>query len=181
MSIAATVVSLTPHGDQRKVLTFLLLPLDASTTYVVQTTTCVVFFESAEMDSMSIKRLLASELEILDVLWTKGPLSIVEVQREMTGSPAYTSVQTRLNRMHEKGLLERSDGRPAKYTSAIARKFAAAKDLKLLVDNVSDGQIVPLVAQLVNQRPLSRQELDEIRAIIEQAENRAQNKQGKTK
>jgi predicted transcriptional regulator len=83
--------------------------------------------------------------------------------------------------MHEKGLLERSDGRPAKYSSAIARKSAAANDLKLLVDNVSDGQIVPLVAQLVNQRPLSRQELDEIRAIIEQAENRARNKQGKTK
>ncbi len=33
------------HGDQRKVLTFLLLPLDGPTTYVVETTTCVVFLK----------------------------------------------------------------------------------------------------------------------------------------
>jgi BlaI family transcriptional regulator, penicillinase repressor len=128
---------------------------------------------------MNTKRLLASELEILDVLWTQGPLSIVEVQRALTGAPAYTSVQTRLNRMLEKGLLERSEGRPAKYSPAIARKSVAARDLKLLVNNVSDGQIVPLVAQLVNQRTLSQKELDEIRAIIEHAENRVRNKKGK--
>ncbi|MEQ1827399.1 MAG: BlaI/MecI/CopY family transcriptional regulator [Pirellula sp.] len=121
-------------------------------------------------------RLLASELEILDVLWTIGAATIVEVQRKLARSPGYTTVQTRLNRMATKKLLHRSDLRPAKYTAAIAREDASANDLGMLVNRVSEGQVVPLVAQLLDNRTLSPAEFDEIKALIKDAERRVKNK-----
>ncbi len=110
------------------------------------------------------RRLLASELEILDVLWQHGPSSIVEVQRQLGSDASYTTVQTRLNRMVAKDLLARSDERPARYSAAISRKSASATDLNFLVQRVAQGHIIPLVAQLIQSHALSPDEYTELRS-----------------
>lgn len=120
-----------------------------------------------------IRRLLASELEILDVLWKHGPLSIIEVQRHLPTGVSYTTVQTRLNRMLGKELLERTTERPGKYSAAITRQSASAADLKLLVKRVGQGHVMPLVAQLIQSNTLKAEEYDELRALIDQAERKA--------
>ena len=117
-------------------------------------------------------RLLASELEILDLLWRSGPLGIVDVQQGLSGSPGYTTVQTRLNRMVEKGLVRRSKRRPTKYSAAIRADSVASNDLNTLLDKVSGGRIVPLVAHLVKDRRLSQKEIRELKQLIAEAEAR---------
>ena len=120
------------------------------------------------------RRLLASELEILDVLWKHGPLSIIEVQRHLPEGVSYTTVQTRLNRMVGKELLDRTPERPSKYSAAISRQSASASDLKLLVKRVGQGHIVPLVAQLIQSRTLKPEEYTELRELIDEAQRKAQ-------
>ena len=120
------------------------------------------------------RRLLASELEILDVLWKHGPLSIIEVQRHLPEGVSYTTVQTRLNRMVGKELLDRTPERPSKYSAGISRQSASATDLKLLVKRVGQGHIVPLVAQLIQSRPLKPEEYTELRELIDEAQRKAQ-------
>lgn len=122
-------------------------------------------------------RLLASELEILEALWSgSGGLTIVEVQRMLTKPTGYTSVQTRLNRMVAKSLTRRSVESPARYTAGLTREQASQMDLETLLSRVSQGQVIPLVAQLVRNRQLSEAEFNELRALIDQAEHRSQPK-----
>ncbi len=118
-------------------------------------------------------RLTPAEMELLQILWKRGSASLSDVHGALSRPLGYTTVQTRLNRLLAKGVVERSADRPARYRSLIAARDVAAGDLKLLVKNVSDGSVVPLVAQLVQDRRLSVAEIAELKALIATAERRA--------
>jgi BlaI family penicillinase repressor len=118
-------------------------------------------------------RLTPAEMELLQILWKRGTGSLSDVHGALSRPLGYTTVQTRLNRLLAKGIVERSDDRPARYRPLIAPRDVAAGDLKLLVKNVSDGSVVPLVAQLVQDRRLSTDEIAELKALIATAERRA--------
>ncbi len=115
-------------------------------------------------------RLLASELEILEMLWRSGPVTIVEAQRALGSSAGYTTVQTRLNRLVKKAVVRRSPERPAKYVAAIEPEEVVTGDLNMLLEKVSRGRVVPLVAHLVKDRSLSKAEVEELTKLIEEAE-----------
>ena len=52
------------------------------------------------------------EAEVLAALWAIGrPLTPREVQRELGGELAYTTVMTTLTRLHDKGAVDRQIGR----------------------------------------------------------------------
>lgn len=125
-------------------------------------------------------RLLASELEILEMLWRADSVTIVEGQRALGGQVGYTTVQTRLNRMVKKGVVKKSRSKPAKYSAALRREEVVTADLNLLLDKVSHGSVLPLVAHLVNDRSLSVEEIRELKELISDAEKRAkkQSKKG---
>lgn len=117
-------------------------------------------------------RLTAGELELLDVLWRRGGSTISGVQAALARSIGYTTVQTRLNRLVAKGVARKSDERPARYSAAVPPESVTRDDLDSLLDRVTRGRVVPLIAHLVRERTLSPQELEEIRALIAEAEAR---------
>jgi len=119
----------------------------------------------------------SAEMELLGVLWTHGPSTINEVH-ERLGKAAYTTVQTRLNRLVAKNLAVRAADRPAKYSAAVAREQVSAGHLGLLMDRLTGGRIVPLVAQLVADRNLSSEEIVELKALIAAAEKTAKGRKG---
>ena len=105
-----------------------------------------------------------------------GGVTIVEAQRALEQPVGYTTVQTRLNRMVKKGIVSRSRKRPAKYEAAVAPEDVSAEDLNLLVEKVSGGCVVPLVAHLVKDHSLTASEIDELKRLIAQAERRMRKK-----
>lgn len=117
-------------------------------------------------------RLLASELEILEMLWRVGSATLVEGQRALGGDAGYTTVQTRLNRMVKKGVVKRSRTKPAKYSAGIQPDEVASSDLDLLLDKVSRGSVLPLVTHLVKDRSLTCEEMDELKKLVAEAEKR---------
>jgi len=129
--------------------------------------------------SKRMPRLLASELEILEMLWRAESVTIVEAQRAMREQAAYTTVQTRLNRMVKKGLVRKSRSSPAKYSAGITAAEVTSHDLRLLVDKVTRGRVVPLVAHLVKDRSLTATELCELRTLIDEAEKNAPSRERK--
>ena len=131
------------------------------------------------MPKKQTPRLLASELEVLEMLWTEGSVSIVEGQRALGGEVGYTTVQTRLNRMVKKGFVKRSRSKPAKYSAALKREDVVSGDLNLLLEKVSGGSVLPLVAHLVKDRSLSATEVQELRELINEAERQARLKNPK--
>ncbi len=120
-------------------------------------------------------RLSSGEMEILRMLWTHAGIGLSEAQNYLGRPIGYTTIQTRLNRMVDKGLVARSSKRPATYRAAIKQEKVSAGLLDLLMDHVSGGNVVPLVAHLMKERSLSAKDIKELKRLIAEAERRCQN------
>ncbi|MEZ6063548.1 MAG: BlaI/MecI/CopY family transcriptional regulator [Planctomycetaceae bacterium] len=119
-------------------------------------------------------RLGAGELELLDVLWRAGAVTIAEAQAGLEREQGYTTVQTRLDRLVAKGVAGKSATRPARYSAAVSEQDVTRDDLNVLVRRVTRGRVVPLIAHLVSDRTLTSDEIQQIRALIEEAEARSE-------
>ncbi len=115
-------------------------------------------------------RLAPGEMEILQMLWREGPVTISEAQRALDRPVGYTTVQTRLNRLAAKGFVTRSKDRPAKYRAAVAPEEVSAGHLDLLLERVSGGSIVPLVAHLMKGRQLGPEEIAQLKRLVAESE-----------
>jgi predicted transcriptional regulator len=109
------------------------------------------------------------ELEILKVLWERGPCSVRTVHRRLARHEdlAYNTVQTLLRIMEEKkGLVTHHvEGRTFVYTPCFSREQSASRFL----DRVFDGAASQLVLSLLRSERISPAELDEMQAMIAQA------------
>lgn len=123
----------------------------------------------------SDSNLSSGELEIMKLLWERGPLSINEAHQAFERPIGYTTMQTRLNRLAEKGLVGRSADRPAKYEALISPDAVSAGHLDLLVERVTSGSVVPLVAQLLSNRKLTPEEISALERLIAEAEQQSTN------
>jgi predicted transcriptional regulator len=122
-------------------------------------------------------RVAAGEMEILGMLWAEGPLTIREAHEGFGayGKPvSYPTMQTRLNRLAEKGLVVRSEARPARYRAAVSRDQVTVGHLRELVAKISGGDVVPLVAGLLSERTLSDEQIDRITELLEQARRKSE-------
>lgn len=120
----------------------------------------------------------AVELEVLKVLWDEGPANVRRVMECLHGrgrSVAYTTVQTMLTRLEQKGVV-RSDKRgPAYvYKAAISRERISRDRLRKLLDQLYDGAAAPLVLQLLKTERLAPNEVAELHALIEKLDRKAE-------
>ena len=121
-----------------------------------------------------LPRLSAGEMEIVQMLWRAGAVTLSEAHAALERPIGYTTVQTRLNRLVEKGVISRTSDRPARYAAAVAPADVSARHLDLLLERVSNGSVVPLVAHLVRDRLLSADEIAELKQLIATAEQSGQ-------
>jgi len=115
-----------------------------------------------------------SELEILQVLWENGPSSVRFVNDQLgeRKEVGYTTTLKLLQIMHEKGLVVRNtDARSHIYEAAIQRDVTQRNLLGTFVDNVFSGSAMDLVMQTLGNHKASKDELDQIKALIEKMEN----------
>jgi BlaI family penicillinase repressor len=115
-----------------------------------------------------------SELEILQVLWENGPSSVRFVNEQLgeRKDVGYTTTLKLLQIMHEKGLVVRNtDARSHIYEAAIERDVTQRNLLGTFVDNVFSGSAMNLVMQALGNHKASKDELDQIKALIEKMEN----------
>lgn len=120
-------------------------------------------------------KLASGEVDLMDLLWRLGPMTLQQThkafeQRGTGKSVGYTTVQTRLNRLVEKGFAARSGERPATYSAAIDRADVQADHLDDVLKRLSGGSVVPLVAHLVQDRQIDAGELAELKRLVKQAE-----------
>lgn len=116
----------------------------------------------------------AAELEILNILWEKEPLTVKEIHCELMKRKevGYTTALKIMQNMTAKGLLERTlNGKSHLYTSAIPKEETRQGLLNRFVDTAFGGSSSSLVMQLLGNKKASKQELDEIKKIINNMEN----------
>jgi BlaI family transcriptional regulator, penicillinase repressor len=120
-------------------------------------------------------RLSEGEMNMMRMLWEKGQVSLSEAHQAMGNrgeTVGYTTVQTRLERLVKKGVVTKSAGRPAKYGSAIQPEQVSAPMLDLLLERVSGP--VPMLAHLLQDPSLTRNDFEKIKKLIAEAEQRLQ-------
>ncbi len=113
----------------------------------------------------------AGELEVLKVLWDRGPSTVRDVMDVLNESRprAYTSVMSLLNVMTDKGLLVREpQGRAFVYRPRTERGKTLKRMVGDLLGRAFEGQASQLVAHLLDQSKPTSEELNEIRRAIEQ-------------
>jgi BlaI family penicillinase repressor len=117
-----------------------------------------------------------AELEVLRALWDAGPATIRTLTDRLypSGSTSeYATVQKLLERLEAKGLVaRRAEGRQNVFRAAVEREELVARRLRDTADQLCDGSLTPLITQLVSGGRLSREELQELRRLVDQASRR---------
>ena len=124
---------------------------------------------------MAKKRRLAEvEWEVMDGVWKFNRRVTVRNVLDYVypnGEKAYTTVQTIMNILAEKGVLDREKIGPVNvYRPTVSREEVARAETRTLVSRMFEGSFGSLATYLVDSGELSQKELDELRALIEEKE-----------
>lgn len=114
-----------------------------------------------------------SELEILTILWQlkKGSVRQIHEKLSETKDTGYTTTLKLLQIMNTKGLVKRDEqNRSHIYTAAITEKDTQRSLLKGFVSAAFGGSAKNLVMQALGQGKPSTEEINEIRAFLDQLE-----------
>jgi predicted transcriptional regulator len=116
------------------------------------------------------------ELEILNVLWDRGPSTVRDVHAAICrAKPAqYTTVLKLLQIMSEKGLVRRNEAERAHvYQASRPREWTQRQLAGDLLQRAFGGSARSLMVGALSARRASREELAEIHKLIERYEKEA--------
>ena len=114
-----------------------------------------------------------AELEIARIVWE---LKSAGVRQIFEALPAgrdidFTTVQTYLRRLEEKGYLNsRLDGRNRVYSPKVRRQTVIRETVGEMVDLLFGGETLPLMKHLVEERRFSPDDIDQLRQLLDRLE-----------
>ncbi|WP_413669444.1 BlaI/MecI/CopY family transcriptional regulator [Mucilaginibacter sp. Mucisp86] len=114
-----------------------------------------------------------SELEILQVLWEKGPLTVRLVNDELLKQKGvnYTTTLKLMQIMADKGILKRDESQMKHIYSVVEEEQQTkAHLLDKFVDTMYKGSAGKLVMQLLGNKKTSQEELQEIKDLLKKLE-----------
>ena len=122
------------------------------------------------------------ELQILKVLWERGEASVHDVYlalRDELGIVQNT-VQAFLRTMEQKGIVEhRTEGRTFVYRAVRARAQTEKRLVGDMLERLFDGAADALVAKALTVKRPSDDELQRLRAMLDEYEKRRASSKGK--
>ena len=124
---------------------------------------------------MTTPKPTASELEILQVLWERGPSTVREVHDALSANKpiGYTSVLKLMQIMTAKGTVRRNEEQRAHVYEAVQPAEKTKRQLALdILQRVFDGSASDLMMHALAGRKASREEIEEMRRMLTEYERR---------
>jgi predicted transcriptional regulator len=115
-----------------------------------------------------------AEMEVLNVLWKFGPSTVRSVNDELSRNKevGYTTTLKIMQIMFEKGLVRRDQqGRTHIYEPLLTEAEVQEKVLDKLLQTTFGGSAKNLVMRVLGQNRSSREELEEIKKLIDKLES----------
>ena len=110
----------------------------------------------------------AAELDILAVLWRLGTATVREVHDELGKDNSYTTTLKQMQLMTEKGLLIRGERFGSHvYEASVPKEQTQRQIAGDLLKRAFGGSARSLVMGALAAQPASREELDEIRGMLD--------------
>jgi BlaI family transcriptional regulator, penicillinase repressor len=127
------------------------------------------------MTTPSTRKPTASELEILQILWERGPSTVREVHQTLNGKRpiGYTSVLKFMQIMTAKGSVRRDERERAHVYEAVQPAEKTKRQLALdVLQRVFDGSASELMMHALAGRKASREEIEEMRRLLNEHERK---------
>jgi BlaI family penicillinase repressor len=127
------------------------------------------------MPNKPLQKPTASELEILRVLWERGPSTVRDVyealsEKKLTG---YTTVLKMLQIMTTKGSVRRNeDQRAHVYEACVPAEKTKQQLAGDVLQRVFEGSASQLMLHALAGRRTSREEIEELRRLLDEHEGR---------
>jgi len=142
-----------------------------STKIFVDTTN--IFVVWSLLMTRSPQKPTASELEILRVLWTRGPSTVREVHDALSEkkSLGYTTVLKLLQIMTAKGTVRRNETQRAHvYEAGLPAEQTKRQLAGDMLQRVFEGSASQLMMHALAGKKASREEIEELRALLDEYE-----------
>lgn len=124
--------------------------------------------------------LTPAELEVLRTLWDKSPATVRDVLGDLHArgrEVAYTTVQTLLTRLEQKGYVASDKTSLAfAYRPRLTRDRVVKSRMRSLVDQLFDGAAGSAVLHLVKSESLTPSDVKELQKLIDQLDGRRKRK-----
>lgn len=120
---------------------------------------------------MSPVSLANAELAVMELLWERERWTARDLREALypgSDRAQHGTVQRLLQRLEDKGFVERDRTLPVHLFSArISRAAYAGGQLESLADRLTGGSLAPLITHLIDERKLSRAEIQRLRKILD--------------
>ena len=113
------------------------------------------------------------EWEILRIIWNKGKITVKEINEVLSdqNKRAYTTIQTYMERMVEKGFLTKEKiGLVNFYSAIVKEKNLIDKEITKFIHNVFAGSYSNFAAYLFDADKLEKEDIEMIKKMIEENE-----------
>ena len=127
------------------------------------------------MATLSNKKPTTSELEILHVLWERGPSTVREVHEALHEKRpiGYTSVLKLMQIMTAKGTVRRNEQQRAHVYEAVQPEEKTKRDLALdVLQRVFDGSASELMMHALSGQKASKEEIEQLRQVLNEHERK---------
>ena len=117
-----------------------------------------------------------SEWHIMELLW-ESPRTLMELVGVLSEQQGWakSTVTTMVRRMDAKGLITyETQGRTKIFAPAVSREEAVVRETDSLLRKAYNGSLGLLVSAMVHRNELSQEDLDELYAILKEAEAKEQ-------
>jgi predicted transcriptional regulator len=114
-------------------------------------------------------------MQILRILWELGPSPVREIHGRLEAAKGtnYSTTVKMLAVMLQKGLVTRDEkAQPYVYRAALTRAKTGKRMLEDLIDKVYDGSAMSLVLQALSSGKATKEELEEVRRLLDQMERK---------
>ena len=118
------------------------------------------------------KELTERELEVMQVFWKRGELTVADVQEDLAAAGlerAYTTVATLVRILCDKHFIEQTnDERPFKYRPSRSYEEVSGRLLSDLVERVFQGSRELLLVRLMGHKKLTAKERSVLEEILKE-------------
>ena len=119
-------------------------------------------------------QLANAELSVMNLLWESERMTAREIRERLypdATKAQHGTVQRLLQRLEAKGYVNRDRSLSVHFfTAAVSRQTYAGQQLESLASKLTSGSIAPLITHLVEEKKISADEIDRIRAILNETE-----------
>lgn len=114
-------------------------------------------------------RLTPREVEIMNVLWDRGPSTVAEVRDTLADGSAYTTILTLMRLLEDKGHVAReAEGRAHRYRALMERTAAGSSALNRVLGQFFRGSPEQLLTRLVAEHDMDADALRRLRTMLDE-------------